>query len=215
MDLDQDGGIVIQLIRHWLNERHAPDILPFQGELVEHALQLINDQKTLVERLRAYPKTSEEEHFKMGLVQTEMERVKFIVRSYLRTRLFKIEKFTPYILSSQSVQTRLSAMELAHTVKYGEIIATQFNNAVLQHLPADMRALTDEKHTYVPAIITEPDKMNFVFARPREDITVLRPSTSSNDAEINKEFSLAAGITAITSYQLIEDSLVRGMVELI
>lgn len=41
-------------------------------------------------RLRADPDTSEEEHFQMMLVQTEMERVRFIVRSYLRTRLYKV-----------------------------------------------------------------------------------------------------------------------------
>lgn len=34
--------------------------------------------------------TSEEEHFKLMLVQTEMERAKYLVRSYLRTRLAKV-----------------------------------------------------------------------------------------------------------------------------
>lgn len=40
--------------------------------------------------------TSEEEHFKLMLVQTEMERAKYLVRSYLRTRLAKVS------LTSQS-----------------------------------------------------------------------------------------------------------------
>ena len=47
MDLgldDENGGIVAQLIRHWVNERNSPDILPFESELIERALQFINDQ---------------------------------------------------------------------------------------------------------------------------------------------------------------------------
>lgn len=40
--------------------------------------------------LKGDPDSSEDEHFRIVLAQTEIERVKFIVRSYLRTRLFKV-----------------------------------------------------------------------------------------------------------------------------
>ena len=44
----------------------------------------------MLRTLRSDPQTSEEEHFKLVLVQTEMERVKFLIRSYVRTRLAKV-----------------------------------------------------------------------------------------------------------------------------
>jgi hypothetical protein len=44
----------------------------------------------MVTTLRSDPATSEEEHFKLVLVQTEMERVKYLVRSYVRCRLSKV-----------------------------------------------------------------------------------------------------------------------------
>lgn len=50
----------------------------------------------MVNTLRSDPQTSEEEHFKLMLVQTEMERVKFLVRSYVRTRLHKVRSLLPY-----------------------------------------------------------------------------------------------------------------------
>jgi GINS complex subunit 4 len=46
----------------------------------------------MVDTLRSDPHTSEEEHFKLVLVQTEMERVKFVIRSYVRTRLHKVSE---------------------------------------------------------------------------------------------------------------------------
>lgn len=44
----------------------------------------------MLELLRSDPKTSEEEHFKLQLVSTEVERVKYLIRSYLRCRIDKV-----------------------------------------------------------------------------------------------------------------------------
>lgn len=44
----------------------------------------------MVSVLLSEASTSEEEHFKLMLVQTELERAKFLLRSYLRTRLAKV-----------------------------------------------------------------------------------------------------------------------------
>lgn len=40
--------------------------------------------------LRAAEDLTEEDHYMMMLVQTEVERMKFIVRSYVRARLYKV-----------------------------------------------------------------------------------------------------------------------------
>jgi GINS complex subunit 4 len=42
-----------------------------------------------VQALRGDPDSSEAEHARIMLVQTEVERVKFVVRSYIRTRFYK------------------------------------------------------------------------------------------------------------------------------
>jgi|SRR5712671_2870684 len=88
-----------------------------------------------VQALRGDPDSSEAEHARIMLVQTEVERVKFVVRSYIRTRLHKaripplvstllldcdrdgdsqIEKFSRYIVATPEVQERLSQTELDH-----------------------------------------------------------------------------------------------------
>lgn len=85
-------------------------------------------------QLRSDPNAIEEEHFQIILVQTEVERMRFIVRSYMRTRIHKVgqscvdladflipfpparqvEKFAHYILGDPEVQARLSFIELKH-----------------------------------------------------------------------------------------------------
>jgi GINS complex subunit 4 len=108
---ESQGTPLEQLTRHWMNERHAPDILIAQEDLLTNLLDHLRRQVRLnvllmfsnsfnnivchgqseaVQLLRGDPSTSEEEHMRIMLVQTEIERVKFIVRSYVRTRLFKV-----------------------------------------------------------------------------------------------------------------------------
>lgn len=47
-------------------------------------------QSNDVNALRNAADLSEEDHYMMMLVQTEVERMKFVVRSYVRTRLYKV-----------------------------------------------------------------------------------------------------------------------------
>lgn len=54
-----------------------------------------SSQTDTVQALRGDPDSSEAEHVRIMLVQTEVERVKFVVRSYIRTRLYKVSIFPP------------------------------------------------------------------------------------------------------------------------
>lgn len=58
-----------------------------------------------VQLLRADPSSSEDEHFRIMLVQTEVERVKFVIRSYIRTRLHKVRPFYDILAASCNPRT--------------------------------------------------------------------------------------------------------------
>ena len=96
----------------------------------------------MVTLLLSEASTSEEEHFKLMLVQTEVERVKFLIRAYLRTRLSKvsllslpllslrveltsspsfpsqIERFAQHISSTPAMHYLLSPLELSHAKRF-------------------------------------------------------------------------------------------------
>lgn len=44
----KDRTIVLQLVRLWMDERHAPDILQFPGDVVETALQRLEEQVSML-----------------------------------------------------------------------------------------------------------------------------------------------------------------------
>lgn len=87
---------------------------------------LVYVQSQIVQLLRGHASTSEDEHIRIILAQTEMERAKFFVLSYVRTRHYKvcfwfshdpkrisimpkIDKYARYITTNAEVQTRPAA----------------------------------------------------------------------------------------------------------
>lgn len=81
---------------------------------------LLGEKAGLVQRLRGDPEASEDEHLQIILVQTEVERVRFIVRSYMRTRIHKVcGVFFGLIFCFQS---RILHVKLLHRSKRTRII---------------------------------------------------------------------------------------------
>ncbi|KIM30465.1 hypothetical protein M408DRAFT_7549 [Serendipita vermifera MAFF 305830] len=132
------------LMRRWMDERLAPDLLPWQGELVAEILEMLQSQNEIAAQLQGNVNTTEEEHFAVMLVQTEVERVKFVLRSYLRSRLNKIEKYTPFILATPEVQRNLSELEQNYVQRFGDLMGSHFKVSTLNNLPAHMHSLAEE-----------------------------------------------------------------------
>ncbi|KAI0665567.1 GINS complex Sld5 component [Trametes maxima] len=196
-----------QLIRHWMNERHAPDILPGQEMLLGRLLDHIRKQSNDVELLRADPDSSEEEHFRIMLVQTEVERVKFVIRSYIRTRLHKIEKYARHISVTPEMHGKLSKAELVHARRYGRLVEYHFDQSVLQSLPEQQRSL-DEEMAFMPPMIASPDLSRPVFAHALQDC----PPVRLPDGTVSE---MQKGQISLVPYGVIEQLLLRGEVELV
>ncbi|KAF8905609.1 hypothetical protein CPB85DRAFT_1376782 [Mucidula mucida] len=174
-----------QLMRHWMNERHAPTILPAQEQLLGLLLDHIRRQTDAVQALRGDPSTSEEEHIRIVLVQTEVEQVKFIVRSYIRTRLFK----------------RQFAMSHAKNVD------RHFTLTVLQSLPPG-QAYLDHTHEWEPEMTTRPNRDRAVFAYALKKCPPVRlPSGLPLEFEKNQ--------LSLVPYHVVEEFVLRGDIELV
>jgi GINS complex subunit 4 len=76
------------LIQYWIAERTAPEILPFQSDLLERLVTRVRQQIELVEIETGNPDPMS--NFRLIIIQTELERVKYLVRTYLRARMQKV-----------------------------------------------------------------------------------------------------------------------------
>jgi GINS complex subunit 4 len=84
------------LTRTWVTERAAPEVLPWPVALVDRVVHRMTAQTDEIERRTAEASESQGpsgaggEGFSLVVLQTEMERCKFLVRSLLRARLAKV-----------------------------------------------------------------------------------------------------------------------------
>ncbi|RDB21784.1 DNA replication complex GINS protein sld5 [Hypsizygus marmoreus] len=203
----EDETPLQQLIRHWINERNSPDILPAQEDLLVAVLDHIRRQSQTVQLLREDASTSEDEHIRIVLAQTEMERVKFIVRSYVRTRHYKIDKYARFIATNAEIQTRLTAGERDHAVRYADILDRHLYKCVLQSLPP-AQAHLDDNAAFVPSMITTPDKSRPVFVHALQRCPRIRlPDGTALEME--------KGHITLVPYHVVEQLVARGEVELV
>ncbi|GMK53718.1 hypothetical protein CspeluHIS016_0103040 [Cutaneotrichosporon spelunceum] len=184
-------------------ERGTPAILDWEAELVGMLLDKLEQQGKMMATLRADPSTSEEEHFRLVLVQTEMERGKWLIRSYVRARLHKIEKFAQYITATPELHSRLSGAELSHARRYAVLVGQHYSRSVLDSLPDWLRRL--DEGGAVP-MIAQPNLAQPVLVYIRQDCGEIA-------LEGDEVAELAKGSTHLVRYDLVERWVQLGWAE--
>lgn len=195
---------LVALEEAWLNEKFAPEILPHQNDLVECMLQQIAHMEQNLKRL-------DKSDIRLMIHGMELERIKFVISSYLRARLEKIEKYTVHILSQEANRSAeecyLTAAELQYAKEFLSNMETLFKTIVLQHMPAAFQNFEINKYNVKPNMHAE------VFLRANSRVEgILIPG---EEAILDDEIDLEPGSQYIIEYNLVADSVKSGAVQLI
>lgn len=112
------------------------------------------------------PKTN----FALIVIQTELERYKYLVRSYLRARLAKIDRHTLHYLSTDELRARLSDTELAYATRHQALLHNHYLSSFLSSFPPALQNLNDTAAGLV--MIDAPDLDSAVFVRLLRDAPI-------------------------------------------
>eukprot|EP01132_Coremiostelium_polycephalum_P005719 gene5719-7114_t len=164
---EQDTTDLLDKIKHvWINEKFSPDILNYEEDLVKQILKQIETKEELCSEIN-----DTQNRFTAQLYEMEVERLKYLIRSYLRTRIKKIDKFYAYISQNSTIKSKLSNHELEYCEKFTNLIENHFQITFLESLPKGFTK-NDHKNAIVP------DLDSFIFCTPKGDL---------GDIEINDE----------------------------
>ena len=136
----------------------------------------------------------------------ELERIKYIVTSYLRCRIKKVETFTRALLEEDNQRPadkrRMSTEERQYAEAHMALIRKHFHQIAIQHMPANLQEESARE-------VVTPNLMSHIFLRANESV----PSVvvGMNDEEVDLE----AGSLHIMPYKLASDLLLDGKVQLI
>lgn len=187
----------------WLNEKLCPEILPHKMEFVDCMLEQVKYMESNIHHL---PKGDP----KVDIHKIELERIRYIVTSYLRCRLKKIEQFASYVLEEESVRDPndryLADSELKFAVEYVQHLDNHFDT-VLKEMPWNLRSLENSGKRI------KPNVDNYVFLRANTSISnVIVKDVFENREE---EVSLNEDSQHLLPYASISENVKNGTVQLI
>lgn len=129
--------------------------------LIERASAQIKDQIETVETMTGDmdPKTN----FSLIIIQTEVERWKFLLRALLRARLAKIDRHALHYLSTPELQARMSSSEVAYATRHQQLLHGHYLSSFLGAFPPQLQNLNDTAGGI--SMVEGPDMEGAVFAR--------------------------------------------------
>ncbi|KAG2218506.1 hypothetical protein INT45_004108 [Circinella minor] len=146
----ESGETIKELTNAWMNERNSPELLTYKGYLVNELVEQLDYQ---VNRILETPMTSHQDKLNSMLYQNEIERIKFIIKSYLRTRLHKIEQCTLDLLRNQDIEELMSEKELIYARNYQKLVEQHNHDSFLHTLP-ERQHKQDERSGDLNMVVT-------------------------------------------------------------
>eukprot|EP00038_Savillea_parva_P018699 m.25122 g.25122 ORF g.25122 m.25122 type:complete len:218 (+) comp4211_c1_seq1:241-894(+) len=205
---DDDEGardLLVRLQTAWVSEKAAPEILQYETETVQTLLDLVSDQDTLS---REHSAETVNHKFLYNVYQMEIARIKFLIRSYLRTRLKKIEEFSIHVVEDASLSSRLSEHELQYAEEYRTNLAKHMDAAVLKDLPANFSKFDAQssKEDMVP----KPNLDTHVFCLATDNLGIVQVGVGEETS-----VQIDRGDLYIMRYGVVADFLKDGRVILL
>ena len=174
-DIENSNSLMNSLITIWKNEKFTNDILLYQNNLISNAINLVEQtEKELKEN------TIEKEN--ADIIELDIERMKFIIKDYLRIRIMKIEKYLFYILKND-LSSLLSENEVEFVIKLINMKSVYFNEGLKNiHQSANnfrvftdrFKLMKDKISALNDAMIVSPSENEFVIIQSitEENITI-------------------------------------------
>ncbi|PRD28550.1 UNVERIFIED_CONTAM: Gins4 [Trichonephila clavipes] len=76
--------VIQKLEEVWVNEKLSPELMQYEGELVDCMLDQIQYMETSLQKIQ-------KEDFRIVFHKMELDRIKYVLSSYLRIRLEKVK----------------------------------------------------------------------------------------------------------------------------
>ena len=158
---DPNGALLDHqlLVRHWTSERCTSELLPYPTDSMLRVMTRIREQIDRIEDLTADPTSytsrpnattnrtsSQNLNLVLSVLQTDLSRTQFLVRSLLRCRLQKLTKYPMFYLTSLSQDTKanlLSHSEIKFLQSHQTLLSNLYASSFMDTLPPGLRRLDD------------------------------------------------------------------------
>lgn len=204
-DVMTPAELIAKLEEAWLNEKFSPELLENKSEVVECVMEQLTHMEANLQRVK-------KGDMKASIHRMEIDRIRFVLSSYLRSRLRKIEKFFPHVLEKEKSRqagepSLLSPEEFAFAKEYYSNTEAYLKAVALKRMPPNLQTLDMLK------AVPEPFLDSFVFLRVKEtqENILVEPET---DDQREYVVDLEEGSQHLMRYRTIAPLVFSGAVHL-
>ena len=204
------------LVTIWRNEKLSQTLLPYEENIINESTSLIEKKENEINNKKM------DKNVKY-YIEIDIQRIKFIIKDYLRIRLMKIEKYLFFLLKNNKIDI-LSQNEIKFAAELMDIKAAYFMQGLkkMNSLANNFFQFTDKTKSRVEkmqtisdAMITKPDDNDYVVVQNISNSTI---DINIKDiyADYKGEFlTIYSGEKCLVPYKLIETYLKRKQVKII
>ncbi|KAL2001766.1 hypothetical protein VTN02DRAFT_1290 [Thermoascus thermophilus] len=238
------------LTRFWVAERAVSELLPWPGPLMERMMERVRKQIEIIEDLAAssssdpFSTNNPTLNLKLSILQTDLSRTQYLIRSLLRQRLAKLTKHSMHYLlliapqqsqqsSSHNDQHRpedsvpdptavphldpspLSPQEAAFLHAHQTLLASHYGSSFLNAFPAPLRRLDDNAGG--TSMVQGPEAKEVVFVRClAEEVSVVFPADEADEEEeLELGATMRMGEVWVVRWEGVRKAWERGEVEVL
>lgn len=154
-------------------------------------------------------------NFSLVVIQTDLERARFLLRALLRVRLAKMDAHARHYLSlsaetENKTNPLLSETEAKYLAHHNALLDARFAASFLGSFPAGLQRMDDAAGGV--AMVDAPDQESAVFVRVLRDV---EEPVAVHGEQGTGEVELRRGDVWVLRWSSVRDSVLLGDVELL
>ena len=150
------------LQRIWQNEKFSKEILQFEDKVLD-ILKKIESKEEELNTLKANEDSE--------LIELDIERIKFIIKDYLRIRMAKIEKYLYYIVK-HDLTALLSSPEFEYVMQLFKLKKKYFDDGIYRNISGKLNDFKVDG-TIGDNIIVQADENSYVVMKSISEEPIL------------------------------------------
>jgi len=200
--------VIQELQKAWMNENLAPELLPHRFDVVDCVLDQIQGMEDNLAR------SSRKNSLRNHVHKMELERIRFMLCSYLRKRLEKIEQFVFHYLGQDAkmkadgLEPRMSPEERKFAIEYKNSLEKHMDSVIPKKIPNNVRRIDFDK------VASQPNLDQYVFVRAHKQEDGVRVENPLGNIE-EDTVKLEPGAQVLLPYKAIKNLVETGSVTLI
>ena len=185
-----------------LNERFAPELLPHRDELVRRVRAAVDAQQEVIADL------SQEDALLRMIYDTELERTQYLLRTYLRTRILKIQQQALHLARDPDAQALLADSEAAFAEKYASMYQEHVDREAWSLVDTSRLPETLKTITSIKQLVSPPEVGVHVFCKATRDVEPFNIDGTTDMVDLEKD------TVALLPYAPLRPFIEKGWVEL-